>query len=299
MTTTPMPPVPPSGAPPGVSTDDLHAWVDGLLAPERVAQVLAWLQTHPDDAARVAEWQAQRLALRRLARESVQDDVPAALTDVVWRARRRLQWRSTWSQALAAGVLLAGGLGAGHWWGTHEGPEALIAQTTPPTSPHEAALTTAVLPAFVRDAGIAHAVFSPEKRHPVEVTADEEAHLVQWLSRRLGAAVKVPVLASQGYRLLGGRLLPGEGAPRAQFMYEDSAGVRLTLYVTVFPSGGGPGETAFRSVHEGDRQSFYWVDDRFGYALSAPMQAPRVQAVAREVYRQLEQAGVPADSASR
>ncbi len=268
MTTIPMPPAPPPVDPPLVTTDDLHAWVDGLLDSSRSAQVLAWLQAHPDDAARVVEWQAQRRALRRLAREGEQDEVPTALTDVVWRARRRERWRSSWGQALAAGVLLAVGWGAGSFTRGRDEGEAL--------------------PPFVHEAGIAHAVYTPEKRHPVEVTADEEAHLVQWLSRRLGVAVKVPVLSAQGFRLLGGRLLPGEGTPRAQFMYEDAGGARLTLYVTVFPSGAAPGETAFRSVREGERQSFYWVDDRFGYALSAPLQAPGVPAVAREVYRQLE-----------
>ena len=32
----------------------------------------------------------------------------------------------------------------------------------------------------------AHRVYVSEVRHPVEVGADEEAHLVQWLSKRLG-----------------------------------------------------------------------------------------------------------------
>ena len=88
-------------------------------------------------------------------------------------------------------------------------------------------------PRFVRDAVIAHAVFVPEVRHPVEVTAKDEAHLVQWLTRRLGAPVKAPVLQAEGFRLLGGRLLSGTEAPRAQFMYEDANGRRLTLYVTL------------------------------------------------------------------
>jgi len=43
-----------------------------------------------------------------------------------------------------------------------------------------------------RRAAIAHVVYSPEVRHPVEVGADQEAHLVTWLSKRLGAPLKVP-----------------------------------------------------------------------------------------------------------
>ena len=44
---------------------------------------------------------------------------------------------------------------------------------------------------------------------------------MQWLSRRLGKPLKVPVLAAQGYELMGGRLLPGDNGARAQFMFQN------------------------------------------------------------------------------
>lgn len=270
----------PPAAPP-VTEDELHAYVDAQLDPVRLPALLAWLQTHPDDAARVADWQRQRLALRQAARALEFDpslaEVPPALGDVISRHLRRGRRRSDW-QPLAAGVMLlvtgmAAGVAAGRWW---------------PSATGGAAPTLAASPAFVRDAVRAHAVFVPEKRHPVEVTASDEAHLVQWLSRRLGAPLKAPSLADQGWRLLGGRLLPGgEGAPRAQFMYEDASGGRLTLYVSVFDPGQAPAQTAFRSVREGQRESFYWVEDRYGYALSGDLPATELQALARSVYTQL------------
>lgn len=266
-----------------MNDDDLHAYVDGQLDPARLPAVLAWLQAKPADAARVAEWQAQRLALRQLARGlevgGAMGETPAALSAVVLRqldARRR---RAGWQQAAAAVVLLAvgvtGGALAGRWWGAQgNGAGAPVG-------------SLAASPAFVRDAVVAHAVFVPEKRHPVEVAASDEAHLVQWLSRRLGAPLKAPVLGDQGFRLLGGRLLPGEGAPRAQFMYEDAQGGRVTLYVTVFAPGQAPAQTAFRAARDGKRESFYWVEDRFGYALSGEIPAPALLALARTVYTQL------------
>ena len=140
---------------------------------------------------------------------------------------------------------------------------------------------------FVRDAVIAHTIYAPEKRHPVEVSADEEAHLVQWLGRRLGVPLRAPALQSQGFRLLGGRLLPGPRSPRAQFMYEDAAGRRVTLYVTVFEPSNAPRETAFRAARDGALESFYWVEGRFGYALSAELPPADVMALAREVHAQL------------
>jgi len=255
-----------------VSDDELHAFVDGQLDAGRVQSVLAWLQANADDAARVVQWQAQRLQLRQVARTMELGDSPPALTDVVLRAAGGARRRAAWQQAAAAVLLLAVGVTGGRWWG----------QAGSPVAPAMAAS-----PSFVREAVLAHAVFVPEKRHPVEVAASDEAHLVQWLSRRLGTALKVPSLAEHGYRLLGGRLLPGEGAPRAQFMYENGQGVRVTLFVAVFGPGQAPAQTSFRSVRDGARESFYWVEDRFGYALSAELSAPDLQALARDVYAQL------------
>src|SRR5206468_6297614 len=87
-------------------------------------------------------------------------------------------------------------------------------------------------PTLPERAARAYLVYSPEVRHPVEVGAKEQDHLVKWLSKRLGLPLKIPVLASEGFELLGGRLLPGPDGPVAQFMYQDASGRRLTLYVT-------------------------------------------------------------------
>jgi len=78
------------------------------------------------------------------------------------------------------------------------------------------------------DAIAAHRTYSVEVRHPVEVDAGQEAHIVQWLSKRLGHQLIVPDLTVAGFRLMGGRLLPAEDGPAAQFMYENGTGERLT-----------------------------------------------------------------------
>ncbi len=132
----------------------------------------------------------------------------------------------------------------------------------------------------------AHLVYSPEVRHPVEVGAKEQDHLVKWLSKRLDIALKVPVLTQEGFELLGGRLLPGNDGPVAQFMYQDAAGKRLTLYVT--RSRKGEPLTSFRFAREGDVSVFYWIDDDCGYALSGEVDKGTLAKVASLVYRQLE-----------
>jgi anti-sigma factor RsiW len=132
----------------------------------------------------------------------------------------------------------------------------------------------------------AHAVYAPEVRHPVEVEAAQQDHLVKWLSKRLGLDLKVPVLAAEGYELLGGRLLPGPEGPVAQFMYQDTAGKRLTLYVS--RPNRADAVTAFRFAQEGPVSVFYWIDSDCGYALSGEIDRATLTRVATQVYQQLE-----------
>jgi anti-sigma factor RsiW len=123
-------------------------------------------------------------------------------------------------------------------------------------------------------------------RHPVEVGADQEAHLVGWLSKRLGTELRPPRLGAVGFELMGGRLLPGKRGPVAQFMYRNSAGERLTLYVATEPATGT--NTAFRFSQEGSVGVFSWIDDGMGYGLSGELPRPELLRVAEVVYAQLE-----------
>jgi anti-sigma factor RsiW len=153
------------------------------------------------------------------------------------------------------------------------------------------------VPAYVRDAALAHVLYAPEQRHPVEVGAEQQQHLVQWLSRRMGVTLRLPVLIEQGWSLVGGRLLPAGEAPpgadpvpiaRAQFMYESPVGQRLTLYVAV-ASAHAPAPTAFALTQAGDgaQRSFYWTDGALGYALTSALPAAELAELARAVHRQL------------
>lgn len=262
----------------------LQAFADGELPPEQAATVADWLQQHPTEAARVMGWQAQRAQLQALGREWLDEPLPDTLLErlrapvqPVAATRARSLGAPPWPMALAAGLLLVLGAGSG-WWARGQWP----APATP---------TQAALPAYVQDAAIAHAVFTPEQRHPVEVGASEQTHLLQWLSRRLGTPLHTPDFSAQGFALVGGRLLPagaGEATPpaRAQFMYQDAQGARLTLYVSVLPPGP-PVPAGFGQTQGGQTRSFYWREGRLGYALSGPVSQPQLDALAEQAYRQL------------
>lgn len=182
----------------------LHAFMDGELAPAQAAEVAGWLADHPFEAARVAALQEQKSMLQALHADVLDAPVPLNLARAV--RRPRTQWH--WPHAVAAALMLAVGVGMGYGMGASQGL-GLGTGLGDRTQGQGLAMTRnggapAPLPTFVRDAAAAHAVFAPEQRHPVEVAAQQQEHLVQWLSKRLGVKLTAPSLDAQGFRLMGG-----------------------------------------------------------------------------------------------
>jgi anti-sigma factor RsiW len=242
-----------------VTEADLHAFVDGQLDGARRAAVEAYLAANPAEAERARAYARQNEQLHALFDGVLDEPVPEALrVQPVRRAPSPMRYA-----ALLAAAIIGGVLG---WALRGEEPSTI----------------TANLP---QQAALAHVVYAPEVQHPVEVSAREEAHLVSWLSKRLGAPVHAPQLTDAGYELVGGRLLPGADGPAAQFMYQDVRGNRLTLYVRTTSDGNR--ETAFRYAKEDKVGVFYWVDGPFGYALSGEIERPELLRVAEGVYRAL------------
>lgn len=242
-----------------VSEDDLQGYVDDLLAPERRAEVAAHLSGEPEAAERVAAYREQNAQLRAHFNPVLDEPIPQRLTLLAPR-RGFVQF------AIAASWLI---LGVAIGW---------LANAFVADDPVQSAT-------LARRAAIAHAVYTPEVRRPVEVGADQQEGLVRWLSKRLGADLRPPILTGSGYELLGGRLLPGDRGAVAQFMYQDPKGRRLTLYVSRMNVS--QGDTAFRFSRENGVSVFYWVDGSLGYALSGDMPKQDLLGVATAVYKQL------------
>ncbi len=272
-----------------ITEADLHAYVDGQLPAGRQREIEAYLADRPEEAQRIAAYRAQKRELHALF-DPVLDEVPPQR--IVAAAQPRTPW---FSQRLVAGLAIALISGAVGWEmrGTLRSPDerSTLAQQT--TSP----LRLAVSSGFVQRAAVAHAVYSPDQRRPVEIDAAHEDQLVAWLSKRMGAPMKPPALQGLGYVLEGGRLLPGGQKPVAQFMYRNEDGSKLTLYVSneftatdgsASPSDAGKNADAgFRFAQQGKINVFYWVDGSFGYAISADADRSVLERVSTEVYRQL------------
>jgi anti-sigma factor RsiW len=255
-----------------ITEADLHAYADDRLPGERRAEVAGFLAQQPQARQRVQAWQRQNLGLRQLLAPVLDEPLPLRLP---LAPARHAGWR--W-RALAAGMALVA-LGAGSGWFARGAADAGAVSAA-------GALASSDGASFARRAAVAHVVYAADPRRSVEIGGDQEQLLVNWLTRRLGGQVKAPSLTSLGYELVGGRLLPGGQGPVALFVYQTSAGQRLTLYVSREMTGR---PAAFSFAQDGPVRVFYWLEGSFGYALSGETDRDTLQRVADEIYQQLSQ----------
>ena len=146
--------------------------------------------------------------LRTAFAEETATPIPARLRVARLLAEQRRRSYQRFARIAAAVVLLvAGGIGG---WAARDVATPLFPSTT-------RLLPTPARSLPMRSRRIR--VFSVEVRHPVEVDVAQEAHLVQWLSKRLGQPLVVPDLTAAGFRLMGdGFCPPKTGLPRSSCM---------------------------------------------------------------------------------
>ena len=251
---------------------DLNAYLDGELTRAEAREVEALLAADDEAAVRLEAYRYQRELLKDAYGPVAGEALPVQMTTALDAAfpERAGRWQAGWLQMAAALVLFAAGGLAG--WSAANGPFG--------SGPGASAAGGGL----VNNAISAHVVYAAEVRHPVEVGIAQKAHLVKWLSKRLGHALKAPDLSGQGFALVGGRLLPDASRAAAQFMYEDASGKRITLYVARNPSGK---TTSFRLSEKGPVKGFYWLDGTFGYALAGEISKDRLMGTVRAVYDQM------------
>lgn len=269
-----------------IHIDELHAYADGRLPTARRAAVEAYLAAHPAAAAEVAAWRKVDMQLHRALDPLLNEPVPpryipAAILAAAQRPRATGFGVMRNGAVLVLGVAcLAIGTGAG-WFG-----RGAMERTVP-------------MQRFANDALVSHVVFSPESKHMVEVPANEEAHLVTWLSRRLDAQLHIPDLTPLGYRLIGGRQTVSADMPTAMLMYEGPGGTRLSVQLRRMPNNRdtgfrletlAPDNRVLQAIHPAANRpppmAFYWADHGLGFAVSGPLSRTQLLEVAQVVYRQ-------------
>lgn len=240
---------------------ELHAYVDGQLDDEARRQIEEHLQENEQDKQMVTQYQEMNQALGALYQQELQKVTQPLIIN---------KRKPMYSLAIAASfVMFIGGF--------------IISRVLVDTPINPSVVENRIWGSAIQ----AHLVYEPEVRHPVEVDAKQEAHLVKWLSKRLSTDIKAPHLSQYGYQLVGGRLLPSAKGPAAQFMYENGSGNRLTLYIG--HNAIDKKQTAFRFQEQGRLRMFYWTDSPIGYAVIAELQKSDLYDIAHSIYVQLNE----------
>jgi anti-sigma factor RsiW len=250
-----------------ITEDDLHGYVDQALAPERRAEVEAYLASHPEVAQRIAGYAGQREALRDALGPIAEEPVPPQLSLArMIEARRLPARRLPWRAAAAAVLLLAIG-GAGGW---------LSRGLTQPAA--------AGIAALAQEGADTYAVYASDRNRAVELGAADREQLVRWVSNRLQRPIAVPNLAAAGYRFMGGRLVATPHGPAGMFMYDDDHGTRIAMLVRPMEI---EGDTPMSERSHGPVSGVTWAEQGLGYTLVGAEPADVLHPLADEMRRQI------------
>lgn len=238
---------------PAPDEEELHAYVDGRLMPERHAKVTSWLQEHPDTAARMAGWQRDAAAMRAALVDAQMLPPNPALdpTRLRWRARARRGSRFATAASLVFALLLGG---FGGWL-----------------------LRDAREPGWVpmADAVAAYRLFA-QGEAPLEPADSLQRAARGWLLSHFGAAGEVPDLRTQGLALRDVRMLSTPEGAAAMLVYEDAEGGRLGLYLRPrSPRLQVPGER-----RDGQLLAKYWSQGNVSIAVVGPANRDQVRRIA-------------------
>jgi anti-sigma factor RsiW len=251
-----------------ITDDDLHAYVDHLLDPERAQAVALHLTTHPEPAKRVNAYCAQRDALQGALAWRASEPIPATLRLSALLEARLARQRASWR--IAASVALALGLGGtGGWF--------LRGAAAPSVS--------SGLVELAREAVASHMVFAADARRPVELWATQRDDLARWLSNRLNRPVSPPDLSAVGFNLMGGRLVATERGPAGLFMYDNEAGKRLSIFVRPMSVGQ---TSKLVQADTGSVDGYEWVTKGVGYMVLGPEATGELRGIAEDVMKQVE-----------
>jgi len=248
-----------------ITEEDLHAYVDCVLEPERRVVVDAYLNSHPDVAKRVGAFADQRDVLRAALAPIADEPLPPKLnlSRIIQQSPRSRTSPAWW--AIAAMLLVSIG-GFGGW-------TARGSMQAPPSG----------LAALAQEAANSYNVYASDHVRPVEMRATDSAQLVQWVSNRLHRPVRVPDLTTSGYRLMGGRLVATAHGPAAMFMYDDDHGSRLVVLTRPMSTDQ---NAPMIPQSRDDVAGFTWADGGMGYSLVGQTVAESLRPIANEVRRQ-------------
>jgi len=245
---------------------DLLAYADGLLDmdPGRKAEVEAYLQKHPKEAARGRDYAEQNDEIRRLYGSILAEPVPERLQAILENHPRRLVGHVT-RAALAASLLLAAGF-TGWWIGKSGQPDPWQVQD------------------FVAQALTTYLQPSPASDSIPDLALQGANQPFNWLSQQITMPLQPPDLTPQGFTLIDKHLMTANGPQTAQVTYAASGGRRLSLFLRTRWQEEAP---QFHFAENEGVTMVYWLDGPLVYALVGHLDRQEMFAVVQAVRRSM------------
>ncbi|MGA1802823.1 anti-sigma factor family protein [Rhizobium sp. HT1-10] len=194
-----------------ITEEDIQAYVDNALQPERHDEVEAYLSANQDEALRASAFKADAATLRAALDPVAREPIPMHLNLSQIAARRQPEKLPAWRIAAAAMVLIVAGA-TGGW--------AVRGYSLPPSEG---------VAALAQEASASYTTFAGNAVQPVEFKADDLPGLTDIASMTLGTKTVVPDLSRSGYSLMGGRIVSTVHGPGFMLMYNDGKGNRLVM----------------------------------------------------------------------
>lgn len=231
---------------------ELHAYVDGDLDEDSMTRVEQYLGNNPDAAARVRSYLQQKDMLRSLAATESSLQRSPEIDELTRRLARRLQpsrlWG--WQKSLVVAVMLAAG------WVGHMVLQPLIDG-----------------PEFTQEAVEAHLLTAIE---PGEILPISPERLTRLFSR-VGAAERVPDLATFGFEPIGAELVPSDEGILLHVPYRDEHGTTMS-YFLIHDSE--VAEVPRHILHRDGVTLAYWQHQNERYAVAAPLSDDEISRIA-------------------
>jgi anti-sigma factor RsiW len=251
------PPIPP------LNDEELHAFIDGELPPDRALELDAAIAADPALSARVAAFRADTQLIGRVFGAMPDRPLPAEwLRTIAEHRRPRTALRPRYGMALAAlaaGLVLLVGGGVAY--------RALIQPASDP---------------IIAEALAARQDETLPERDIVAGPTSAKPALDHALAQALDANLKVPDLARMGYSLASIRIYAaarGTGGKAAELSYRNGEGRLFTLYVRR-PTG----PPRVDLINRGGLRICIWQDDVMGAVMLGQMSAAEMARLASLAY---------------
>jgi len=237
---------------------DLLAYADGLLDTDtqRKAEVEAYLERRPEDAARVKAYLRQNAEIRQAYAASMQSSVPERLYAALYGAPGRGLGAFAKTAALIGLALFAGYAG----W--------LIGREDRTAERHARA--------FVQQTIAAH-VSADRPGQDARLAQGQVPQPIHTLSGEVPFEVRLPDLSAHGYAITDKRVIGAEGRQVLEVSYVRQGGDRVSLFVR---TRWRDDSREIRVEHDDAAAVAYWTEGPFMYGLAANLDRTELHTLA-------------------